>query len=113
MKLVQFIHAEMEQLLKDWEQAALEIAPELRGEDSRALEDHAREMLEFITEDLQARQTDRDLARIAEGNANSSVSIAAKKHGSERHNQGLSMLQMIQELRALRVRVMQDWREAE
>ncbi|MBL3558211.1 MULTISPECIES: putative bifunctional diguanylate cyclase/phosphodiesterase [Marinobacter] len=113
MKLVQFIHAEMEQLLKDWEEAALEIAPELRGEDTRALEDHAREMLEFITEDLKARQTDRDLARIAEGNANSSVSIAAEKHGSERHNQGLSMLQMIQELRALRVRVMQDWREAE
>lgn len=30
MKLAQFIQAEMEQLLKDWEEAALEIAPELR-----------------------------------------------------------------------------------
>lgn len=113
MKLAQFIQAEMEQLLKDWEEAALEIAPELRGEDSRSLEDHARAMLEFITEDLQTPQTNRESARKAQGKASSSVSIAAKKHGSERHNQGLSMLQMIQELRALRVRVMQGWREAE
>ncbi|MEP1213977.1 MAG: EAL domain-containing protein [Marinobacter sp.] len=113
MKLAQFIQTEMEQLLKDWEEAAVEIAPELRGEDSRALEDHAREMLEFVTKDLQTPQTDRESARIAENTASSPVSIAARKHGSERHNQGLSMLQMIQELRALRVRVMQDWRDAE
>ncbi|GGY67599.1 putative bifunctional diguanylate cyclase/phosphodiesterase [Marinobacter zhanjiangensis] len=113
MKLAQFIQTEMEQLLKDWEEAAVEIAPELRGEDSRALEDHARAMLEFVTQDLLTPRTDRESARKAQKKARSPASEAADKHGSDRHIQGLSMLQMIQELRTLRVRVIQDWREAQ
>ncbi len=113
MKLAQFIQTEMEQLLKDWEEAALQIAPELRGEDSCSLKDHAREMLEFVTKDLRTPRTDRESAHKAQGKARSPASVAAKKHGSDRHHQGLSMLQMMQELRALRLRVMQDWRETQ
>lgn len=113
MKLARFIQTEMEQLLKDWKEAALEIAPELRGEDSRALEDHARAMLEFIIEDLLTPQTNRESARKALGKARSPASLAGEQHGSGRHNQGLSMIQMIQELRALRARVMQAWVDAQ
>lgn len=109
MKLAQFIQTEMEQLLEDWAIAAVKIAPELRGEDSRALEDHARAMLKFITEDLLKPETNRESARKAVGEGIFAASKAAENHGSERHGQGFSMLQMIQELRALRARVMKAW----
>lgn len=113
MKLARFIQTEMEQLLKDFGEAALEIAPELKGEDNRVLEDHAREMLEFITEDLLTPQTSLESARKALGKARFPVSIAGDQHGSGRHGQGLSMLQMIQELRALRARVMLAWGDSQ
>ncbi|WP_341936854.1 GGDEF domain-containing protein [Marinimicrobium sp. C2-29] len=103
----------MEQLLKDFGGAALEIAPGLRGGDSRTLEDHAREMLEFITEDLLTPQTNRESAIKALGKGRSPVSNAASNHGSGRHSQGLSMVQMIQELRALRARIMQAWGDSQ
>ncbi len=56
MKLAQFIQTKMEQLLEDWEEAALEIAPQLKGEDSPAVRDHARSMLEFIRRALVTSQ---------------------------------------------------------
>lgn len=113
MKLARFIQTGMGQLLEDFGEAALEIAPELKGEDSRALEDHAREMLEFITEDLLTPQTARESARKALGKAGSPASMAGNRHGSGRHGQGLSMLQTIQELRALRARVMKAWSDSQ
>ncbi|MDX1560401.1 MAG: EAL domain-containing protein [Marinobacter sp.] len=109
MKLAEFIQTETEQLLEDWAEAAMTIAPELRGEDNRVLEDHARAMLKFITEDLLKPETDLESARKAVGEGIFPASKAAENHGSERHSQGFSMLQMIQELRALRARVMKAW----
>ncbi|WP_152206278.1 putative bifunctional diguanylate cyclase/phosphodiesterase [Marinobacter changyiensis] len=109
MKLTQFIQTEMEQLLEDWEEAALEIAPELKGEDSRGLRDHAREMLEFITEDLLTSQTSEQSALKALGKGKIPALGTDGKHGTDRLRQGLSMLQMIQELRALRARVTKAW----
>ncbi len=106
MNLARFIQSWMDQLLIDFGEAALEIAPELRGKDSAALEDHAREMLEFVVEDLLSPQTTRESARKALGQSRSPVSPAAENHGTSRLGQGLSMLQTIQELRALRARVM-------
>lgn len=109
MKLALFIQTQMEQLLKDFGEAALEIAPELQGENSDVLEDHAREMLEFIAQDLLTPQTSQESARKALGKAKSPISIAGEGHGAGRHGQGLSILQMTQELRALRARVMLAW----
>jgi len=63
MKLAQFIQTEMGQLLEDWDEDAKEIAPELKGKDSSALRDHAREMLEFISQDLVTSQTEEESAR--------------------------------------------------
>ncbi len=110
MKLAQFIQTEMEQLLEDWEEAALDIAPEeLQDEDSRALRDHAREMLEFITEDLSSVRTGEESTRKVYGKDESGALGAGGEHGTERFGQGLSMFQMIQELRALQARVTRAW----
>ncbi len=109
MKLAQFIKTTMEQLLEDWEDAALEIAPELKGEDNRALRDHAREMLEFISQDLLTPETKKESARKALGKGKAPARGVGGEHGSERLRQGLSMLQLVQELRALRARVTKSW----
>lgn len=109
MKLVRFIQTEMEPLLEDWEKAALQIAPELKVEDRRALRDHARQMLEFITRDLLTSQSTKESAYKALGKGKHPASFAATEHGSDRLEQGMSMLQMIQELRALRERVIRGW----
>ncbi len=109
MKLARFIQTEMHQLLEDFAEAAVKIAPELRGQHKAALEDHARQMLEFVIEDLLTRQTVPESARKALGEARSPISIAAEQHGASRLGQGLSMLQAIQELRALRARVTKSW----
>lgn len=109
MTLAQFIRTEMEQLLEDWDEAALDIAPELQGEDSCILRGHAREILEVVSEDLASAQTDE----VASGKVASKEDVRASGtdgvHGAERFGQGLSMLQMIQELRALRTRVTNAW----
>ncbi|NMT65011.1 putative bifunctional diguanylate cyclase/phosphodiesterase [Marinobacter orientalis] len=109
MKLAQFIQTETEQLLEDWEEAALEIAPQLKGKESPALRHHARSMLEFIAEDILSFQTCEESARKALGKGNAPASDIGAEYGTRRFQQGLSMLQMVQELRALRARVTRAW----
>ena len=111
MTLAQFIQTETERLLEDWEEAALEIAPQLKGEDSSALRDHAQSMLEFISQDLVTPQTSDESARKALGKGDAPISGFDGEHGSHRFKQGLSMLQMLQELRALRAQVTSAWRK--
>ncbi|WP_158538947.1 sensor domain-containing diguanylate cyclase [Marinobacter vulgaris] len=82
MKLAQFIEAETEQLLENWEEISLEIAP--RG--------HARLMLESISQGLAAFPG-------SDGTC------------MDQFGQGPSMLQVIQELRSLRSRVTKAWGE--
>ncbi|TDT41782.1 PAS domain S-box-containing protein/diguanylate cyclase (GGDEF)-like protein [Halospina denitrificans] len=106
MKLAQFIQTNMKQLLEGWEEAALEIAPELKGESRRALRDHARSMLKFICQDLATSQTRDESVRKALGK---DTAPASGEHALDRVQQGLSMFQMVQEFRALRVRVIKAW----
>ncbi len=109
MKLAQFIQTTMEQLLEDWDEAVLEIAPELKGRDSHTLRDHARGMLEFISQDLLTSQTKKESANKALGKGKAPASSAGGEHGTNRLNQGMSIHQMVQELRALRARVTRAW----
>ncbi|WP_341936836.1 putative bifunctional diguanylate cyclase/phosphodiesterase [Marinimicrobium sp. C2-29] len=109
MKLAQFIQTKMEQQLEDWEEAALEIAPQLKGEANRALRDHARSMLKFISQDLVTSRTRKESMRKALGKGKAPASDAGGEHGIDRLRQGMSMLQMVQELRALRARVAWSW----
>lgn len=109
MKLAQFIQTNMEHLLKDWEKAVLVIAPELKHKGSIELRDHAHEMLEFVAHDIGSSQTEVESASKALGKGKYILSVAGAKHGTERLMQGLSIHQMVQELRALRARVTSAW----
>lgn len=109
MKLAHFIQTNMERLLEEWEGAVLEIAPELKGKDSIALRDHAREMLGFIIEDISTSHTIGESARKALGKGKALVSDVGKDHGQDRHRLGMSVHQLVQELRSLRARVTKAW----
>lgn len=109
MKLARFIQTNTEQLLEDWEQAATEIAPEFRVKDNHALRHHVRAILEFIARDIDTSQTTDESARKALGKGKAPIWSSDGEHGTYRIAQGLSMLQMMQELRALRARVTQGW----
>jgi diguanylate cyclase (GGDEF)-like protein/PAS domain S-box-containing protein len=111
MKLARIIQTEMEHFLEDWEETTVQITPELKGHDSRALRDYARAMLELVTKDLLTSQTKQESARKALGKATLPTSITPVKRDSGGLKQGISMLQMIQELRALRERVIMGWGE--
>ncbi len=110
MKLAQFIQTNMEQLLGDWEEAALEIAPELQDEDSSARRDHARSMLEFISQDLVTAQTRDESVREALGKVKAPASGA---QAMVRIEQDLTIFQVVQEFRALRSRVSSAWGDAQ
>ncbi|MCG5501677.1 putative bifunctional diguanylate cyclase/phosphodiesterase [Ectothiorhodospira lacustris] len=109
MKLAQFLQTQMDRLLEDWEEAALELARESLGEESISLRDHAREMLQFIIQDLLTAQTTEESTRKSLGNAVIPVSFAGEQHGLGRLEQGMTLLQVILELRALRERVTRLW----
>ncbi|TSJ70604.1 GGDEF domain-containing protein [Marinobacter vulgaris] len=109
MKLAQFIQAGKEQLLEDWEEAALEIAPQLTGADGLALRDNAHEILEFIVQDLATPQTREESACKALGKGKGTASDIGGEHGRNCFSRGLSVLQMVQELGALRARVTRAW----
>ncbi|MDO8863555.1 diguanylate cyclase [Haliea sp. E1-2-M8] len=109
MKLAQFIRTNMELLLQDWEDAVLEIAPEMKGDDSRVLRDHARAMLEFISQYIEPPQTTGESASKTLAKNAALLSGIGKAHATHRHQQGMSMVQVVQELRALRARVTENW----
>lgn len=109
MKLNQFIQQNMESLLQDWEETVLEIVPDLKDQDSAELRDHGREILEFIIEDLLTSQTQDESARKALGKGNALSSRVGGRHGTYRLQQGLSVIDMVQELRALRARLTLAW----
>ena len=69
MRLHEFISANMEPILKEWEQFARENQP--AGSDMNVVElrDHARSMLQVIVADMHSAQTERQRAEKAHGHA--------------------------------------------
>ncbi len=86
MKLAQFIQTNMEQLLQDWEEAALEIAPDMRGQSTLALRDHAQVMLGFICQDIDTSETSGESARKALGKNNAPAVDTGGQHGIHDEN---------------------------
>lgn len=113
MELANFIRTGMDKLLEGFGEVALEIAPELSGQDRRVLQDHAREMLESIVEDLMTLQINRESAIKTLAKTRSPISMAGDQHGASPLGQGSTMIQTIQELRAVRAKVFQAWGESQ
>lgn len=112
MRLAEFIVANREPILVEWESFARTCAPASGTMDIAALRDHANDMLTVIAEDLETYQSAREQAEKSKGNApiaDGGVRTAAEKHGAGRADSGFTVEQMISEYRALRASVIRLW----
>src|SRR5512140_848221 len=115
MRLSEFILANREPILAEWENFARTCAPASGSMDIDALRDHANDMLTVIAADLETPQDKAEQQQKSEGNAPAEVAVAttaAEEHGAGRAESGFSVDQMVAEFRALRASVIRLWTEA-
>ena len=108
--LSDFILANREAIMVEFEEFARTCAPASGSMDIASLRDHASEMLTVIAADLKKPQDKHEQAEKSKGNAPAVVeNTAAEKHGADRAESGFSTDQMVSEYRALRASVIRLW----
>jgi signal transduction histidine kinase len=112
MRLADFILANREPILVEWEAFARTCGPASGTMNVKALRDHANAMLTVIAADLATPQTRRAQAEKSKGHAQAeepAVATAAGEHGAGRAESGFTVEQMVAEYRALRASVIRLW----
>ncbi len=109
MRLADFIRAEIEPILKNWEDFAKTIFH--AGHMNRVgLRDHAREMLLVIADDLDLNQSVTEQTAKSKGRGPEHRGESwAEVHGGDRQSSGFSIMETISEFRALRASVVSLW----
>jgi len=116
MRLADFILANREPILAEWEAFARTCAPASGTMDVEALRDHASEMLSVIALDLATPQGRFEQSEKSKGHAPADGSdrmTAAEEHGAGRAESGFTVEQMVAEYRALRASVIRLWTKAQ
>ena len=116
MRLSDFIVANREPIMAEWEAFARTCGPASGSMDIASLRDHASEMLTVIAADLKTPQGKHEQAEKSKGNApqeDASQKTAAEKHGADRAESGFTTDQMVSEYRALRASVIRLWAKAQ
>lgn len=113
MRLSEFITANLEPILSEWETYAKEIRA-AQGMNSDELRDHARQILEAIAKDLATPQTEEGQKEKSKGHRQAdrhagNGESAPESHASERAKSGFSIEEVIAEYRALRASVLRLW----
>jgi signal transduction histidine kinase len=117
MRLAEFIQANIEPILKEWEAFARSLLPgasmtivELRDDAESILLATARDM-----QDLQSLQQQKSKSKGtggAGGQSSDRLDIASDMHGGERVVSGFHITEVISEYRALRASVLRLWKES-
>jgi signal transduction histidine kinase len=115
MRLADFIVANREPILVEWEAFARTCTPAAGTMDVEALRDHASAMLTVIADDLRTPQTRKEQSAKSTGDApeTAGADTAAEEHGSGRAASGFTVAQMVAEYRALRASVIRLWTKNE
>jgi signal transduction histidine kinase len=115
MRLADFILANREPILAEWEAFARTCVPAGGPMDVAALRDHADQMLTVIAADLASPQARLAQSEKAKGRApdDDDTPTAAEEHGTGRARSGFTIGQMVAEYRALRASVIRLWTAAE
>ncbi len=112
LRLADFIRAEIEPILQDWEAFAKTIF-HARHMGRTGLRDHAREMLLEIADDLDSRQSESEQAAKSKGfEPEDGEESWAEVHGGDRQTSGFSVVETVSEFRALRASVVSHWTKA-
>lgn len=111
MNISAFITDNMEQILVEWEAFAATFGAVADKMSGKELRDHARQILQFVAEDIQKAESSEQTHAKSHGlgPASSSVETASSIHGRLRYASGFSLLQLIAEYRALRASVLKLW----
>jgi signal transduction histidine kinase len=115
MRLADFIAANLEPILVEWEAFARTHIPAGEVMDVAGLRDHAADILKTVAADLRRPQTERERGEKSKGDAEplpGAVDTAAETHGALRAEAGFTLGQMVSEFRALRASVIRLWRAA-
>lgn len=114
MRLADFIEANREPIMAEWQAFALTCTPASASMDNAALRDHASDMLTVIAADLKTPQNKHEQAEKSKGNApEDAEKTAAERHGADRAESGFTTDQMVSEYRALRASVIRLWTKAQ
>jgi signal transduction histidine kinase len=111
-RLSNFILANREQILVEWEAFAKTCSPSGDGLSVISLRDHASAMLSVIAADLNTPQSGSQQLEKSMGRAptdEGGPDTAAEEHGADRAESGFSIDSMIAEFRALRASVVRLW----
>lgn len=117
MRLAQFILANIEPILKEWEVFAGDLLP---GKNMTVVElrDDAESILHAIARDMQNLQSLQQQASKSKGKggacgeASDSLDAASDMHGVERVSSGFHITEVVSEYRALRASVLRLWRKS-
>lgn len=116
MRLSDFIVANREPILAEWEAFARTCGSVGKAMDIAALRNHASEMLTVIAADMNTPQSGKEQSEKSKGNApddDPDRASAAEEHGAERAESGFTTDQMVAEYRALRASVIRLWTKAQ
>jgi diguanylate cyclase (GGDEF)-like protein/PAS domain S-box-containing protein len=109
LRLADFIRAELNPILADWEAFAKTIF-NARHMDRAGLLDHARDMLLAIADDIDTHQTEAEQEAKSKGQElGDGEESWAEVHGSGRQTSGFSVIETVSEFRALRASVVSHW----
>src|SRR4051812_9981349 len=116
MRLADFILANIEPILVEWEAFARGIWPG-PATDPRELRDHAADILRATAWDMQspqtaAQQSDKSRGDGDPGNGSARIDGASDVHAVGRVRSGFDMMSVVAEYRALRASVIRLWRDS-
>jgi signal transduction histidine kinase len=111
MKISLFITKNMEQILTEWETFAATFGAVTDKMSKKDLRDHAKQILQFIAQDVQIAETALEIEAKSHGLSSSGESdqSASSIHGRMRFVSGFTLSQLIAEYRALRASVLKLW----
>ncbi|UVM53468.1 HAMP domain-containing histidine kinase [Pseudomonas sp. B21-012] len=110
MQLSDFIIANMEEILKAWEEFARSVDTQMPHLDDRGLRNHAEYILKTVVLDMRSSQSQQQQIAKSQGHGPISVDeTAAQTHAITRLMAGFTLDQMVSEYRALRSSVLRLW----
>lgn len=118
MRLAEFILANIDRILIEWDRFAESIWPEYVPIDPVALRDDAEAMLRAFATDMMAaqsatEQSDKSKGLQGSGSRRQIIDVPSALHGGGRHGSGFGLQAVIAEYRALRATVIRLWRESD
>lgn len=119
MRLAEFIEANIEPILMEWEAFARSIWPAgARAAEPAEVRDDAEAILRAVVADMQseqtaAQQTQKSQPTDTAGDHGSQLAPSSIAHGGERVTSGFDLWAVIAEYRALRASVLRLWRRSE